>query len=352
MSDYTRRNTKKIIIGGVTIGDNTPIVIQSMTNTDTRDITKTVAQISQLAAEGCEIVRVSVPNEESATVLPEIKKQISLPLIADIHFDYRLAVAAAKNGADKIRINPGNIGSADRLREIATACKEYNIPIRIGVNSGSLEQRFIDKYEGVTPEGITESLIDSINLFEKFGFYDLILSVKASSVPFSINAYERVSRLTDYPLHVGITEAGTIWSGSIKSAVGIGSILSRGIGDTIRVSLTGDPVNEIPYAKEILKSLGLRKFGIEFISCPTCARTKIDLEKIANEIESKCKDIKKNIRVAVMGCAVNGPGESKEADIGVAAGEGYGLIFKRGKPFMKCKEEDIVDTLYREIMEL
>ncbi len=344
-----RKMTREINIGGVKIGGNNPIAIQSMCNTDTRDVKSTVEQIKKLEKAGCEIIRVAVPDMQAAECIRDIKNSIDIPLVADIHFDYRLALKCMDNGIDKIRINPGNIGSADRVKQVADMAKKNHIPIRVGVNSGSLEKELVEKYGGVTPQGLVESALRHVKLLEQNDFYDTAISIKASNVPFSIEVYELLSNTVDYPLHVGITEAGTVWGGTIKSAVGIGAILSRGIGDTIRVSLTGDPVEEIYAAKEILKDLNLRKFGVEFISCPTCGRTSIDLIKIANEVESKIKDIDKNIKVAVMGCAVNGPGEAREADIGIAGGHGEGLIFKKGEILRKVPEEKLVDELLKEI---
>lgn len=344
-----RKMTREINIGGVKIGGNNPIAIQSMCNTDTRDVKSTVEQIKKLEKAGCEIIRVAVPDMQAAECIRDIKRSIDIPLVADIHFDYRLALKCMDNGIDKIRINPGNIGSADRVKQVADMAKKNHIPIRVGVNSGSLEKELVEKYGGVTPQGLVESALRHVKLLEQNDFYDTAISIKASNVPFSVEVYELLSNTVDYPLHVGITEAGTVWGGTIKSAVGIGAILSRGIGDTIRVSLTGDPVEEIYAAKEILKDLNLRKFGVEFISCPTCGRTSIDLIKIANEVESKIKDIDKNIKVAVMGCAVNGPGEAREADIGIAGGHGEGLIFKKGEILRKVPEEKLVDELLKEI---
>ncbi len=346
---FKRRKTREINIGGVKIGGDNPIAIQSMCNTDTRDVKATVDQIKRLEKAGCEIIRVAVPDMEAAECIRDIKKSIDIPLVADIHFDYRLALRCMENGIDKIRINPGNIGSADRVKQVADMAKRNGIPIRIGVNSGSLEKSLVEKYGGVTPQGLVESALGHIKLLEENDFYDIAVSIKASNVPFSVEVYELLSDTVDYPLHVGITEAGTVWGGTVKSAVGIGAILSRGIGDTIRVSLTGDPVEEIYAAKEILKSLELRKFGVEFISCPTCGRTSIDLIKIANEVEERVRNIDKNIKVAVMGCAVNGPGEAREADIGIAGGHGEGLIFKKGQILRKVPEDRLVEELLKEI---
>ncbi len=346
---YKRKMTREINIGGVKIGGGNPIAIQSMCNTDTRDVKATVEQIKKLEKAGCEIIRVAVPDMQAAECIRDIKNSIDIPLVAAIHFDYRLALKCMDNGIDKIRINPGNIGSADRVKQVADMAKKNHIPIRIGVNSGSLEKNLVEKYGGVTPEGLVESALGHVKLLEQNDFYDIAISIKASNVPFSVEVYELLSDTVDYPLHVGITEAGTVWGGTIKSAVGIGAILSRGIGDTIRVSLTGDPVEEIYAAKEILKDLNLRKFGVEFISCPTCGRTSIDLIKIANEVEDKIKNIDKNIKVAVMGCAVNGPGEAREADIGIAGGHGEGLIFKKGEILRKVPEDKLVEELLKEI---
>ena len=347
--NFKRRKTREINIGGVKIGGDNPIAIQSMCNTDTRDVKATVDQIKRLEKAGCEIIRVAVPDMEAAECIRDIKKSIDIPLVADIHFDYRLALRCMENGIDKIRINPGNIGSADRVKQVADMAKRNGIPIRIGVNSGSLEKNLVEKYGGVTPQGLVESALGHIKLLEENDFYDIAVSIKASNVPFSVEVYELLSDTVDYPLHVGITEAGTVWGGTVKSAVGIGAILSRGIGDTIRVSLTGDPVEEIYAAKEILKSLELRKFGVEFISCPTCGRTSIDLIKIANEVEERVRNIDKNIKVAVMGCAVNGPGEAREADIGIAGGHGEGLIFKKGQILRKLPEDRLVEEIVKEI---
>lgn len=344
-----RKKTKVIRIGDIYIGGENPIAIQSMTNTDTRDVNSTIEQIKQLEDIGCEIVRVAVPDMEAAESLKQIKKNIKIPIVADIHFDYRLAIEALNSGVDKLRINPGNIGDESRIKQIVDLAKHKDVPIRIGVNSGSLEKEFLEKYNGVTAEGIVESALKHVSILEKFGFYNIVVSIKSSNVSFSIEAHRILSEKIEYPIHVGITEAGTLYSGTVKSAVGIGAILSLGIGDTIRVSLTGSPLEEIKCAKEILKSLKLRKFGIEFISCPTCGRTEIDLISIANEVETKCAGIDKNIKVAVMGCAVNGPGEAKEADIGIAGGNGTGIIFKKGKIIKKVEESQLVNCLLEEI---
>ncbi|WP_058485191.1 flavodoxin-dependent (E)-4-hydroxy-3-methylbut-2-enyl-diphosphate synthase [Defluviitalea phaphyphila] len=344
--------SKTVFVGDVPIGGGHPIVVQSMCNTDTRNVKETVKQIHALEKVGCEIIRVAIPDMEAANAVKEIKRQINIPLVADIHFDYRLALVCVKNGIDKIRINPGNIGGKEKIREVVKAVKERNIPIRIGVNSGSLEKDLLKKYGGVTAEALVESAKKHIYLLEEMDFSDIVVSIKSSNVLLSLKAYEQFSKEMDYPLHIGITEAGTLWSGTIKSAVGIGAILSRGIGDTIRVSLTGDPIEEVKVGKEILKALNLRNFGIEFISCPTCGRTEIDLISLANEVEKKCANKDKKIKVAIMGCAVNGPGEAKEADIGIAGGKGVGLIFKKGKIIKKVPEEQLLDVLLEEIDKL
>ncbi|MBE6008993.1 MAG: flavodoxin-dependent (E)-4-hydroxy-3-methylbut-2-enyl-diphosphate synthase, partial [Lachnospiraceae bacterium] len=302
-------STREICIGSVKIGGNNPVAIQSMCNTDTRNVPATVAQIKALEEAGCEIVRVAVIDKEAAQAIKEIRKNINIPLVADIHFDYRLAIEAMENGADKIRINPGNIGNIENTKKVVSLAKERHIPLRIGVNAGSLEKEILSKYNGITPEGLVESALNHVRILESLDFYDTVISIKSSSVPISVKAYELLSQKTDYPLHIGITEAGTVFSGSIKSAVGIGIMLSKGIGDTLRVSLTGDPVLEIKAAKDILKALELRKFGAQIVSCPTCGRTKIDLIGLANRVEELCQNIDKNIKIAVMGCAVNGPGE-------------------------------------------
>lgn len=347
-----RRQTKEICIGNVKIGANNPIAIQSMCNTDTRNTKETIKQINFLAKEGCEIIRVAVPDMCAAEAIKEIKKGINIPLVADIHFDYRLALKAIENGVDKIRINPGNIGDEERIKAVINAVKERNIPIRIGVNSGSLEKNILEKYGEVTPQGLVESALRHVKILEKYNYENIVVSIKASNVPFSMETYSILSKEINYPLHLGITEAGTVWSGSIKSSVGIGAILSMGIGDTIRVSLTGDPIEEIKTAKEILKSLGLRKFGIELVSCPTCGRTEVDLINIANKVEAECRKINKDIKVAVMGCAVNGPGEAREADIGIAGGKGYGLIFKKGEIIKKVAENELIPELLKLIEEM
>ena len=335
-----RRRTKEVRIGDVVIGGKHPIAIQSMTNTKTQDVEATVAQILQLERAGCQIIRSTVPDMEAAKALAEIKKQIHIPLVADIHFDYRLAIAAMENGADKIRINPGNIGSAERVKAVVDCARERNIPIRVGVNSGSLEKELVEKYHGVTAEGIVESALDKVKMIEDFGYDNLVISIKSSDVMMCVKAHELISKKTDYPLHVGITESGTIISGNIKSSIGLGLILHQGIGDTIRVSLTGDPIEEIKSAKLILRTLGLRKGGIEVVSCPTCGRTQIDLIGLANRVENLVAGYPLDIKVAVMGCVVNGPGEAKEADLGVAGGIGEGLLIKHGQVVKKMPEEE------------
>ena len=322
--------TKTVKIGNRIIGGGNPILIQSMTNTKTENVEATAAQINQLTAAGCDIIRCAVPTMDAAKALKEIKKQVQIPVVADIHFDYRLAIAAMENGADKIRINPGNIGSTERVKAVVDVAKERNIPIRVGVNSGSLEKNLVEKYHGVTAEGLVESALDKVKLIEDMGYDNLVISIKSSDVMMCVKAHELITSQTDHPLHVGITEAGTIISGNIKSAIGLGLILHQGIGDTIRVSLTGDPLEEIKSAKLILKTLGLRKGGVEVVSCPTCGRTQINLIQLANQVENMVADIPLDIKVAVMGCVVNGPGEAKEADIGIAGGIGEGLIIKHG----------------------
>ncbi len=345
-----RDNTKVIRIGNVAIGGGNPIAIQSMTNTKTEDVESTVAQILALEKVGCEIIRCAVPTMEAAEALKEIKKRIHIPLVADIHFDYRLAIAAIENGADKIRINPGNIGDISRVKAVVDKAKEYNIPIRVGVNSGSLEKNLVEKYGGVTAEGIVESALDKVHIIEELGYDNLVVSIKSSDVLMCVKAHELIAEKCQYPLHVGITEAGTILSGNIKSSVGLGIILHEGIGDTIRVSLTGDPLEEIKSAKLILRTLGLRKGGIEVVSCPTCGRTKIDLIGLANQVEEMVQDIPLDLKVAVMGCVVNGPGEAKEADIGIAGGIGEGLLIKKGEIVKKVKEEELLETLRQELL--
>ena len=345
-----REQTKVIQIGTKKIGGGNPIAIQSMTNTKTEDVEATVAQILALEAVGCEIIRCAVPTMEAAEALSAIKKRIHIPLVADIHFDYRLAIAAIEHGADKIRINPGNIGDISRVQAVVEKAKEYGVPIRVGVNSGSLEKNLVEKYGGVTAEGIVESALDKVRLIESMGYDNLVVSIKSSDVLMCVRAHELLAKECHYPLHVGITESGTVLSGNIKSSVGLGIILHQGIGDTIRVSLTGDPLEEIHSAKLILKTLGLRKGGIEVVSCPTCGRTQIDLIGLANQVEHMVAEFPLDIKVAVMGCVVNGPGEAKEADIGIAGGVGEGLLIKKGKVIKKVKEEELLDTLRQELM--
>lgn len=348
MTDRTK--AKVIRIGERCIGGDYPIAIQSMCNTKTEDVKSTVAQILALEAAGCEIIRVAVPTMEAAQAVSEIKKQIHIPLVADIHFDYRLAIAAIEHGVDKIRINPGNIGSVDRVKAVVDKAREYHVPIRVGVNSGSLEKPIIEKYGGhVTAEGIVESALDKVHLIEDLGYDQMVISIKSSDVMMCVRAHELIAEKTDYPLHVGITESGTLISGNIKSAVGLGIMLNEGIGHTIRVSLTGDPLEEIKSAKLILRTLGLRKGGIEVVSCPTCGRTQIDLIGLAGKVESLVQNYDLDIKVAVMGCVVNGPGEAREADIGVAGGIGEGLLIKKGQIIRKAPEDQLLAALKDEL---
>ena len=348
-----RDHTKTIQIGNKVIGGGNPVLIQSMCNTKTQDVASTVNQINALTAAGCDIIRVAVPDMEAAAAIREIKKQISIPLVADIHFDYRLAVASIESGADKIRINPGNIGSLDRVRTVVDKAKEYQIPIRVGVNSGSLEKNLIEKYGGVTAEGIVESALNKVRMIEEMDYGNLVISIKSSDVLMCVKAHELIAERTDYPLHVGITEAGTLISGTIKSSVGLGIILHKGIGDTIRVSLTGDPLEEVKAAKTILRSLGLKRGGVEVISCPTCGRTRIDLISLANQVEDMVSAYDHlDIKVAVMGCVVNGPGEAREADIGIAGGIGEGLLIKKGEVIRKVPEEELLSALQKELMKM
>lgn len=350
---FDRTKAKVIRIGDRCIGGDYPIAIQSMCNTKTEDVKATVAQILALEAAGCEIIRVAVPTMEAAEAITEIKKQIHIPLVADIHFDYRLAIAAMENGADKIRINPGNIGSKERVKAVVDRAKELHIPIRVGVNSGSLEKGLLEKYGGVTAEGLVESALEKTALIEQMGYDNLVISIKSSDVMMCVKAHELIHSQTSYPLHVGITEAGTLTSGNIKSAVGLGLILHQGIGDTIRVSLTGDPVEEIKSAKLILRTLGLRKGGIEVVSCPTCGRTRIDLIGLANQVENMVTEFDQlNVKVAVMGCVVNGPGEAKEADLGIAGGIGEGLLIKKGEIVKKLPEAELLPALRAELKAL
>ena len=347
-----RKNTRAINIGNVTIGGNNPIAIQSMCNTKTDDVKATVEQIIRLERAGCEIIRVAVPDIAAAKAIADIKKEIHIPIVADIHFDYRLAIASIENGADKIRINPGNIGSYENMKAVVDAAKERNIPIRVGVNSGSLEKDIIARYGHVTAEGIVESALDKVHIIEDAGYDNIVISIKSSDVPMCIKAHELISNATDYPLHIGITESGTVYNGTVKSSVGLGIILYEGIGDTIRVSLTGDPVQEVLCAKRILKTLGLRTGGIEVVSCPTCGRTRIDLIKLAEQVNELAQDYPVDIKVAVMGCVVNGPGEAREADLGIAGGDGEGLLFKKGEIIRKLPEEELLGALKSELDKL
>lgn len=344
-----RDYTKVVQIGNKVIGGGNPVLIQSMTNTKTNDVAATVAQIHRLETAGCEIIRCTVPDMDAAKAVAQIKKEISIPLVADIHFDYKMAIAAMENGADKIRINPGNIGSREKVAEVVKVAKEREIPIRVGVNSGSLEKELVERYHGVTAEGIVESALDKVHIIEDSGYDNMVISIKSSDVMMCVKAHELLAGRTPYPLHVGITESGTVTSGNIKSAVGLGIILNQGIGDTIRVSLTGDPTEEIKSAKLILRTLGLRKGGIEVVSCPTCGRTNIDLIGLANQVESMVQGYDLNIKVAVMGCAVNGPGEAKEADIGIAGGIDEGLLIKKGEIIKKVPERELLNTLKYEL---
>ena len=347
--ECVRQHTKVVQIGQVQIGGGAPIAIQSMTNTRTEDVAATVAQILRLEQAGCEIIRSTVPTLEAARAIGEIKKQIHIPLVADIHFDYKMAIAAMENGADKIRINPGNIGSTDKVKAVVNVARERNIPIRVGVNSGSLEKALLEKYGGVTAEGIVESALEKVHIIEELGYDNLVISIKSSDVLMCVRAHEILAAQTRYPLHVGITESGTVQSGNIKSAIGLGIILHQGIGDTIRVSLTGDPVEEVKSSKLILRTLGLRQGGIEVVSCPTCGRTKIDLIGLATQVEKLVEDYPLDIKVAVMGCAVNGPGEAKEADIGIAGGDGEGLLIKKGEIVRKMPEGELLAALKEEL---
>ncbi len=343
-----RNRTRKIRCKDIFIGGDSPISIQSMTSTDTRNIKETVSQIKRLEEAGCEIVRVAIPDMEAARAISEIKKKISIPLVADIHFDYRLAITSIEKGIDKLRINPGNIGDKERVKKVVSKAKEREIPIRIGVNAGSLEKSIIEKY-GITPYGLVESAMNHIKILEELDYDKIIISLKASDVKLTFDAYKLLSERVDYPLHIGITEAGTIWRGTIKSSIGIGSLLLMGIGDTLRVSLTGDPVEEVKVGREILQSLGIRKFGINFISCPTCGRCQIDLVKLATKLERELNHIESPITIAVMGCAVNGPGEAREADLGIAGGKNSALLFRKGEIIRKVPESEIIDAVLEEI---
>lgn len=344
-----RKKTRRIYIGNVAIGDGAPISVQSMTNTKTTDTEATVAQINALQAAGCDIVRLAVPDMEAAQNLGNIIAKVKVPLVADIHFDYRLALEAINQGISALRLNPGNIGSEERVRAVVNEAKAHHIPIRIGVNAGSLDKTLLEKYGGVTAEALVESALQHVRILEQQGFYDMKISLKAHDVPLTLEAYQLMSEKVDYPLHLGITEAGTARTGMIKSAVGIGALLAQGIGDTFRISLTGDPVVEVKVANEILKSLGMREYGPTLISCPTCGRTCIDLAGIAEQVEERLSDIKEPISVAVMGCVVNGPGEARGADVGIAGGNGVGLVFRKGEIIRKVDEKDLVDELFKEI---
>jgi len=344
-----RRKSRKIKLGNTTLGGDSPVLVQSMLNVPSTNIDGSVAQAKALAAAGCQVIRFAIPDEAALDLIEPIKNAVDVPLVADIHFDYRLAIAAMENGADKIRINPGNIGSADRVKAVVDEAKSRNIPIRVGVNSGSLEKDLVEKYHGVTAEGIVESALDKVKMIEDMGYDNLVISIKSSDVMMCVKAHELIASKTEHPLHVGITEAGTLISGNIKSSIGLGLILSKGIGDTIRVSLTGDPIEEIKSAKLILRTLGLRKGGIEVVSCPTCGRTQINLIQLANQVETMVAEFPLDIKVAVMGCVVNGPGEAKEADLGVAGGIGEGLIIKHGKVFKKVPEEELLPALRYEL---
>jgi (E)-4-hydroxy-3-methylbut-2-enyl-diphosphate synthase len=344
-----RDHTKVIQIGNKVIGGGNPILIQSMTNTKTEEVKATINQIKELEEVGCDIIRCAVPSMEAALALKGIRKEITIPLVADIHFDYRLAIAAMENGADKIRINPGNIGSKENVKAVVDVAKERNIPIRVGVNSGSLEKSIIEKYGSVTAEGIVDSALDKVRIIEELGYDNMVISIKSSNVMVSVKAHELIAQKTNYPLHVGITESGTLLSGNIKSSIGLGIILNQGIGDTIRVSLTGNPIEEIKSAKLILKTLGYRKGGVEVVSCPTCGRTQIDLIQLANQVENLVGQYDMDIKVAVMGCVVNGPGEAKEADIGIAGGKGAGMLIKKGVVIKTMPEDQLLEALKEEL---
>ncbi|NMM65689.1 flavodoxin-dependent (E)-4-hydroxy-3-methylbut-2-enyl-diphosphate synthase [Clostridium sp. P21] len=344
-----RVKTQKVKVGNIFIGGDSKITVQSMTNTDTRNVKETVNQIKELEKAGCHIIRCAVPDVEASEAIKKIVKEINIPLVADIHFDYKLALKSIENGVSALRINPGNIGSIDKVKEVAKAAKEKSIPIRIGVNSGSLQKDILNKYGSVCPEALVESALEHVNILENINFSDIVISIKSSNAIQMIESYKMISEKVNYPLHLGVTEAGTLWRGTIKSSIGIGALLSQGIGDTIRVSLTGNPVEEVKVGREILKSLGYLDEGIEFVSCPTCGRTRIDLIKIAEEVEKRLVNCHKNIKVAVMGCVVNGPGEAREADIGIAGGNGEGLIFKKGIIIKKVHEKDLVNELLKEI---
>lgn len=345
----SRRKTMELKVGNVEIGGDNPISVQSMTNTDTRDIKSTINQIIALEKAKCDIVRVAIPDIEAAKAIKEIKKETTIPIIGDIQFDYRLAIESVDNGIDGLRINPGNIGSIRRVKEVVKACQERNIPIRIGVNSGSISKRALEKYDGVNENSMVYSALEHIKILEDMNYTNIKISLKATSVPLTIKSYLKMAEYVDYPFHLGITEAGPIWNGTVKSSVGIGALLAMGVGDTIRVSLTGDPVEEVRVGREILKSLNLLEDGIQIISCPTCGRTQINLVQLVEEVQSRLAHVDKPIKLAIMGCAVNGPGEAREADIGIAGGNGCGLIFKKGKIIKKVSEEKLIDELVKEV---
>ena len=347
-----RKKTIRIMVGNVPVGGDSPITVQSMTNTITKDIVATVNQIKELEKEGCHIIRAAITDLEDAKAIKQIKENINIPLVADVQFDYRLAIASVENGADCLRINPGNIGSLQKVREVVKCCQERSVPIRIGVNSGSIKKEYLEKYNGVNADSMVYSALEQIRLLEDMNFHEIKISMKASDVSLTIEAYEKISEMVDYPLHLGVTEAGPTFRGAIKSAIGIGTLLYKGIGDTIRVSLTDNPIEEVRVGREILRSLGLLNEGVEIISCPTCGRTKIQLIKLVEEAEKRLKDIRKPLKVAIMGCPVNGPGEAREADIGIAGGNGVGIIFKKGKVIKKVKEESLLDELFKEIADL
>lgn len=347
-----RRKCRKVRVGSMFVGGDAPVSVQSMTNTDTRDAMNTINQILELEKAGCEIIRVAVPDMEAAEAIKSIKQSINIPLVADIHFDYRLALKAIENGVDALRINPGNIGSEIKIKEVVSAAKDSGIPIRIGVNAGSLEGSLLLKYGRPSPEALVESALRHVDILEKNNFFDIVISVKSSNVVENILSYRLLAEKTEYPLHIGVTEAGTIFHGTVKSAIGIGSLLCDGIGDTIRVSLTDEPVEEVKVGKEILKTCGVRQFGAEIISCPTCGRTSIDLINIAKKVEELLKDFDKPVKIAIMGCAVNGPGEAREADIGIAGGHSEGIIFKKGKVVKKVREDKLVEELLNELRKL
>ena len=344
-----RKNTRVVNIGGIPIGGGHPIAVESMTNTDTRDVKSTVAQIHGLTDAGCEIIRVAVPSMEAARAIVDIKKEIDIPLIADIHFDYRLAIASIKHGADKIRINPGNIGSEDRIHKVAETAKRAGIPIRVGVNGGSLEKDILDRYGGITPEGLAKSALRNVGLLEKHGIDSIVVSIKVSNVNQMIEANKLLSAEVPYPIHIGLTEAGTPYNGAIRSAAGLGALLNLGIGDAMRVSLSGDPINEVHAAKLILSAMGLRQFGVTVIACPTCGRTGINVAELAERLENRLAHIKTPITVAVMGCVVNGPGEAREADIGIAGGKGAGILFKKGEVIQNINENEMFDVIVQQV---